>query len=84
MHDAAAAGPLAGVHAVVGGEVAADHEGLCGGAVAGERGGLVRHVGAVLAVVDADFAEVAVAGLVGLVERRGPVAALAEAWWLGV
>jgi len=79
LYHAAAAGALAGIHAVVGGEVAADHKGFCRGAVAGQRRGFVGHVGAVLAIVDADFAEVAQAGLVGLVERRGPVSALAEA-----
>lgn len=70
---------MAGVHAVVCAEVAADHEGFCRGAVAGQGGGFVRHVGAVLAVVDADFAEVTVPGLIRLVEGRGPVAAFAEA-----
>jgi hypothetical protein len=77
---AAAAWALAGIHAIIRAEVAADHESFGGGAVAGESGGFVGHVCAVFAVVDADFAEVAEAGLVGLVEWRGPVAALAEAW----
>lgn len=69
LHNATTVGALAGIHAVVGAEVPADHEGLCGGAIARKGGGLVRDVGAVFAVVDADFAEVAEAGLVWLVER---------------
>jgi hypothetical protein len=80
LHHTAAAGALAGIHAVVGAEVAADHESFGGGAVARESGGFVGDVCAVFAVVDADFAEVAEPGLIGLVEWRGPVAAFAEAW----
>jgi hypothetical protein len=80
LHHAAAAGALAGIHAIVGAEVTTNHERFGGGAVAGESGGFVGHVCAVFAVVDADFAEVAEPGLVGLVEWRGPVAAFAEAW----
>lgn len=70
---------LAGEHAVVDGEVAADHVGFLGGAVAGECFGGVGHFGRVFAVVDADFAVVTVAVAVGLVERVGPLAALAHA-----
>ena len=38
----------------------------------------VGHVRAVLAVVDADFAEVAVRAVVGFVVRVGPLAAVAD------
>jgi hypothetical protein len=79
LYHAAAAGTLAGIHAVVGAEVTTDHESFGGGAITCESGGFVGHVCAVFAVVDADFAEVAEPGLVGLVEWRGPVAALAKA-----
>lgn len=41
----ALAGPLAGVHAVVDGEVAADHVGFCGGAVLCQGFALVGYVG---------------------------------------
>lgn len=71
---------MAGIHAVVGAEVPTDHESLGGSAVAGQSGCFVRDVGAVFAVVDADLAEVAEAGLVWFVERRGPLTTLAEAW----
>lgn len=72
-------GPLAGEHAVVDGEVAADHVGFLGGAVAGEGFAAVGDFGAVFAVVDADFAVVAGAGAEGFVEGFGPLAALADA-----
>jgi hypothetical protein len=78
LHYATAAGTLAGIHAVVGAEVAADHEGLGGCAVTSKGGRFVWHICAVLAVVDADFAEVAKPGLIGLVERRRPVSAFAK------
>jgi hypothetical protein len=67
LHHATAAGTLARIHAVVGAEVATDHESFGGGTIAGESGGFVGHVCAVFAVVDADFAEVAEPGLIGLV-----------------
>jgi hypothetical protein len=80
LHHATATGALAGIHAIVGAEVATDHESFGGGAVARESGGFVGHVCAVFAVIDADFAEVAEPVLVGLVEWRGPMSAFAEAW----
>jgi hypothetical protein len=61
--DGARAGLLTGVHAVVYGEVAADHVGPCGGCVACEGFGcIVLAVCTVFAVVDADDTGVAVAG----------------------
>lgn len=75
-----ASGSLTGEHAVVDGEVAADHVRLLGGAVAGEGFAGVGYFGAVFAVVDADFAVEALAGADGFVVRVWPLAALADAW----
>jgi len=83
LHDTAAGadgGPLAGEHAVVAGEVAADHEGFHSGAVAGQRFALVRHVRRVLSVVDPDFAVVPVTVAVRLVEGIGPLTACADTY----
>jgi hypothetical protein len=80
LHYATAARTLARIHAVVGAEVAADHEGLGGGAVTSKGRRFVWHVCAVLAVVDADFAEVAKPGLIGLVEWRRPVSTFAKTY----
>lgn len=71
---------MAGEHTVVDGEVAADHVGFLGGAVAGEGFAGVGHFGAVFAVVDADFAVEALAGADGFVVGVWPLAALADAW----
>ncbi len=79
LDDAALALLLAGVHAVVDGEVAADHVGARGGRVAGQLVRLAGRLARVLAVVDADGAGVAVAGLIALVGRFRPVSSLAEA-----
>ena len=78
MHYATAAGTLARIHAVVGAEVAADHERFGGCAVTSKGGRFVWHICTVLAVVDADFAEVAKPGLVGLIEWRRPMSAFAK------
>lgn len=71
--DVAVGGPLArslaGIHAVIGGKVPADHVGLHGGAFLRQLCGLVRHLGAVLSVVHANLAVVTRAGTVGLVCR---------------
>lgn len=80
LNYATAAGTLARIHAVVGAEVAADHERLGGGAVTSKGGRFVWDICAVLAVVDADFAEMAKPGLIGLVERRRPVSAFAKTY----
>jgi len=87
LHDAAPggpmAGPLAGIHAVVVREVAADHVGVHGRAFFRQGLGLVGDVGAVFAVVHSDFAVVARAGLGGLVERVRPLTAATDTWWEG-
>ena len=70
---------LAGEHAVVDREVAADHVGFLRGAVAGEGFAGVGHFGAVFAVVDADFAVEALSGADGFVVWVWPLAALADA-----
>lgn len=80
LHHATAAGTLARIHAVVGAEVAADHERFGGCAVTSKGGRLVWDICAVFAVVDANFAEVAKPGLVGLVEWRRPVSAFAKTY----
>ena len=80
LHDATAAGTLARIHAVVGAEVAADHKRLGGCAITRESGRFVWDICAVFAIVDADFAEVAKPGLIGLVERRRPMAAFAKTY----
>jgi hypothetical protein len=80
LHYATAARTLARVHAIVGAEVAADHERLGGCAVTSKGGRFVWHICAVLAVVDADFAEVAKPGLIGLVKGRRPVSAFAKTY----
>ena len=75
---------LVGIHAVIHGEVAADHVRLAGGSLAGElRGGVLR-LGRVLAVVDASGACVASAGSTGVEQGFWPAAALADTYgsWL--
>ena len=75
--------PLTGIHAVIVGEVAADHVGVRGGALTGLAFGTVGHVGGVLAIIDTDFAKPSFAVAVGLVGGFRPVAAGADALWGG-
>lgn len=79
LDDAGLALPLARVHAVVDGKVAANHVGAGCGSVACQLVRLVGGVGRVFAIVDADGAGEAATGTVAFVERVGPMAALAEA-----
>jgi len=72
-------GSLTGKHTVVDGKVTTDHIRLLGSTIAGEGFGGIRHLCTVFAVVDTDFAEVAVAGMIGFIERFGPLTALADA-----
>jgi hypothetical protein len=74
------AGPLTRVHAVVVGEIPADHVGIGGRAFSCLALGTVSDVGRVLAVVDADFAVPALAGAVTFVERFGPMTTGTDAW----
>ena len=84
LHDAALIRALAGQHAVVDGEVAADHVGLAGGGVLGQLGRRVLVVArGVLAVVDAGGGAVeAIARCLGFEDGFGPFAAVAETWWV--
>ena len=75
----ASAGRGRRVHAVVDGEVAADHVGTRRGRVLGQLGRLVLNIGVVLAVVDAHHAGEALAGAECLELGLRPVAPLAEA-----
>lgn len=63
---------LSGVVAVIGREVAADHERLLGGAISRQVFRLVWNVCTVFSIVDDDLAEEAVAFVEGLVEGLGP------------
>ena len=75
--------PLAGSgarpHAVVVGEVTTDHPRIHRRALSRQRLGLVRNVGGVLAVVHPDFAEVALAVVVGFIVWVRPLATIANA-----
>ena len=79
LDDATLPGTLAWVHAVVHGEVAADHVGPRGSSVLGQLVRLVLDVGGVLPVVHSYRAAVAQSGAVGLEEWVRPVTALAKA-----
>jgi len=81
LHYATAARTLARIHAVIGAEVAANHESLSSCAVACKGGRFVRDICTVFAVVDAHFAEVAKPGLIGLVQRRRPMSAFAKTYF---
>lgn len=72
------------VHAIVDGEVAADHVRAHGGVLLGQLLGFADGVGLVFAVVDAHDAGVAIGTRVGFVERVRPAATAAEAWNLSV
>lgn len=80
LDDATLPGTLARVHAVVHGEVAADHVGSRGSSVLGQLVRLVLHVGRVFPVVHSYRAAVAQSGAVSLEEWIRPVTALTEAW----
>jgi hypothetical protein len=67
------------VHSVIGREVSTNHERLHGCAVPSQFFRFVGHVGAVLAVVDSNLAEVAISAAVGFVQWIWPLAALANA-----
>ena len=71
---------LSRVVSVIGGEVPTDHVCLDSSAIASQLFRCVGHIGAVLAVVDADFAVEAVSVLVGFVVRIRPVTTLANAY----
>lgn len=80
--DGAIGRPLAGSgarpHAIVVREVPTDHPRIHGRSFPRQRLGLVRDVGGVLAVVDPDFAEVALAIVVGLIVWIRPLATVAN------
>ena len=80
--DGAIGRPLAGAgawpHAVVVGEVPTDHPRVHGCSLSRQRLGLVRDVGGILAVVHPDFAEVALAIVVGLIVWVRPLATVAN------
>lgn len=71
---------VSGEHAIVNGEVTADHVGARGSCVLGELVTFVVNIRRVLAVVDADGASIAVAGSVSLEKRVGPVSPLAKTY----
>ena len=61
----------------------ADEVGTCGGGVASELVSLVLCIAGILAVIDADGTCVAAgAGAKALIERIGPMTALAEACYM--
>lgn len=74
----ALAGASAWPHAVVVGEVSTDHPRVHGRSLSCQRLGLVRDVGGILAVVHPDFAEVALAVVVGLIVWVRPLATVAN------
>ena len=83
LHYSPLTGPLTGIHAVIHGEVAADHVGASGGSVLRQLIRLVFDICGVLPVVHTNSASVAIASAEGLEERFWPVTALAEAYGMG-
>lgn len=78
LHDACLTGSLAWIHAIVDGEVAANHVSPGGCSILGQFVRLVLNVSRVLPVVDPDCASIAVTGSICLEERFGPMTALAK------
>ena len=72
--------PLTWEHAVIRGEVSANHKGLHCRTVSGQIIRFVRNVGTVLSIVDSDFAKVSMTGSPRLVVWIWPVAAMANAY----
>ena len=76
LHDAIGrnlARSLAGVHAVIGGEVSTNHICFHGDASSSHIFRLIREVGTILSIVDSDFAAVAFAGRKRIVDWLWPL-----------
>lgn len=79
LDNTALAWPLTRVHAIIDGEIAADHVGTSGSGILRQFVGFVFNIRGVFPVVHSHSASVAIASAEGLEEGLWPIAALAKA-----